>query len=141
MRAKKVILSERAVTGTDIVVAMVIFVMFIGLFSTTFIKVYKASTFATASSNAIGYISQILEQVEAIPYDGITNGTNDELAEYIKELKIPEMYKVSVDVTKYNQTAGNTSKQDIIKIVKVKIDYSLQEQNENIEIKKLKVKV
>ena len=56
-------------------------------------------------------------------------------------MKIPEMYKVSVDVTKYNQTAGNTSKQDIIKIVKVKIDYSLQEQNENIEIKRLKVKV
>lgn len=49
-------------------------------------------------------------------------------------------YTLTANVEKYNEIAGNEEKSDLIKILTVKVEYTINDKQESNEIKRLIVK-
>ncbi len=53
------------------------------------------------------------------------------------EETIPKGYTIKTELQKYNEIAGNENKKDLIKILKVKVEYTVGNKQENLEITRL----
>ena len=74
----------------------------------------------------------------ALNYDELDQTKIEELLGSLRSNKtIPNGYEVIVELQKYNELDGNTEKKDIIKILKVKVQYLVGQKTEKIEISTL----
>ena len=126
--------SNSGFTMADLVVALSIFVIFTGIIGSLFYSAYKINMQVKMSGNAMYYAMQILEDIDKIPYDQVTNGMEES---YISKYSITSGFSLEIDVSNYNE--GN-SKEDLIKKVKLTITYDLAGNTEEIVVNRLKVK-
>lgn len=126
---------KKGFTGIDVVVAVLIILLFVGMLVTAFYNIYKISTEIAFEAEALQYLVSALEYSDKINYEEVTE---QNLLDYLANEEIPENYTVTFRIQSYNQI--DSTKQDIVKIVTGKIVYQIENKEEFIEISKLKVK-
>lgn len=126
--------SDFGFTMTDLVIAMIIFLIFSGLVVTAFYSSYVVNSKTKITASATNYSIQILEDIDKITYDEVQNGMENM---YRQKFSIPNGYSLKMEVTNYNE--GN-DKEDLIKNVKLTIEYKIVGDTEKIVINKIKVK-
>ena len=126
--------SDFGFTMTDLVIAMIIFLIFSGLVVTAFYSSYVVNSKTKITASATNYSIQILEDIDKITYEEVQNGMENM---YRQKFSIPNGYSLKMEVTNYNE--GN-DKEDLIKNVKLTIEYKIAGDTEKIVINKIKVK-
>lgn len=126
--------SNSGFTMTDLVVALIIFLIFSGLVVTAFYSSYVVNSKTKITASATNYSIQILEDIDKITYDEVQNGMENT---YRQKFSIPDGYSLKMKVTNYNE--GN-DKEYLIKNVELTIEYKIAGDNEKIVINKIKVK-
>lgn len=126
---------KKGFTGIDVVVAVLIILLFVGMLVTAFYNIYKISTEIAFEAEALQYLVSALEYSDKINYEEVTE---QNLLAYLANEEIPENYTVTFTIQSYNQI--DSTKQDIVKIVTGKVVYQIENKEEFIEISKLKVK-
>jgi len=133
-KRKTNIKSNSGFTMTDLVIALSIFTIFTGIIGTIMYSSFKLNLQTKMSGVAANYAIQILEDIDKISYEEVTNGMENK---YINKFSIPDGFKLTIEVSKYNN--GN-SKQDLIKKVKLTITYNLSGSTESFVVQRLKIK-
>ena len=131
----KKIKENKAATMTDVVVGILILILFTGILTSSFYQIYKHNISIRMNAIAVDYAIKILEDIDRIPYEEVTNDLNQTLAQ---DYDIKNNYQAKIDVTNYNK--DDTTKEDIIKIVTVTIDYNVLKEKQSYTVQKLKIK-
>ena len=138
--------NNKGFTTVDISISIIIIILFVSIISTAYYNYYISITRKNREAQAINTIIDIIESIEKMNYEEITQ---DEISKLIEELKngkitnygnkitIPNGYEVTVIIEKYNETLHNEDKKDLIKKINVKIEYQVGNKTEKIEINKL----
>ena len=127
--------SENGFTMQDLLVACFIFILFAGLIGTLMYRVYETNIRASLTSQMCIYAVQILEDIDKISYEDAQSKTG---ADYKEQFSIPEGFNVELQFTDYG--ADKAYIEDIIKIVDLKISYTISGQTEEFNIRRLKIK-
>lgn len=135
MNLIKKIKSNKGVALVDVVTGMLILTLFIGILTTTFYQIYKYNMSIRLNAITVNYTIKILEDIDRMPYEKVTNELNNSLKE---DYNIDDSYKVNLDIQNYNK--DDETKEDIIKIVTVTIKYNGVDGEEQYTVKKLKIK-
>ena len=98
-------------------------------------SVYKTNVKTNLTSQMATYAVQILEDIDKIPYEDVKPELADE---YKSDFSIPESFNISIEVSNYGEGVNNV--QDVIKIVKLNISYTILNETEGFSIQKLKIK-
>lgn len=129
--------SEKGFTGVDLTIAILILVLFVSIITTIFYNIYISSTSIKRSTIANGYAMDILEAIEKENYEAIYTNS-PAIQNIIQKEKIARGYTVTVAVEKYNETTGNTDKEDLVKTVTVTVEYKVGIKPEKVTMSKLK---
>ena len=84
---------------------------------------------------AVYYAIRIAENIDKMSYEEVTDNLNSDLT---TEYQLPDGFTGKVEVENYNKY--DTTKQDIIKKVKITINYTFLKEERNYQIEKLKIK-
>ena len=137
MEKEKIIKSIKCSDGftmQDLAIAIVVLLLFVGTIGGTYLAIYQLQADTKVDSVATLYMIQMLEYIDKIGYDEVSNGMEDTLR---TQFNIPRGYVISIDVSSY---LPSTDSLDLVKKVKLTIKYTFQEKERNIIIEKLKVK-
>lgn len=138
MKKANYIYTNKGFTTTDLIVAVIIIILFISIITTSFYNYYVSIQSKNRKTLATNAIIDVIENVETMNYKDITiDKINDLINRLTIDGTIPNGYKVTTTLKKYNETEGNENKLDIIKILNVRVEYSVNNKLENIEIKRL----
>lgn len=119
----------------DIIIAMFILTMFVGVIGSLYYQIVLNSNLIRMNAVAVHYAIKIAENTDKISYEEVT----DELNTTVKEsFAIPDNFTVHIQVSPYNEQ--DASKEDIIKMVTIHIDYQCLNETRSYELKKLKIK-
>ena len=113
----------------DVVIAIVILCMFVGLISSLYYKIAYANSSIRYDAMAVAYAVRIAEDTDKLTYEEVVDGLTYDLQ---------EGYTATVQVENYNE--DDETKQDIIKTVTIKINYSFMNTEKSYTLKKLKIK-
>lgn len=129
---------QKGFTQIDIVISIIIIIIFVSLITTLFYNFYISTSAKNRNSIALNCIIDVIEEAKMLNYDELGQEKIDELLDTLKlDKTIPNGYDVSVELQKYNELEGNTDKKDLIKILKIKVQYLVGQKNEKIEISTL----
>lgn len=132
---------NKAFTTADIIVAIIIIVLFSSIIATAYYNYYLSVTAKNRNAIATNCVIDVIENIEMMNYDEVTTITvNSKIQELYENKTLPEQYTLTATLEKYNETAGNTDKKDIIKILTVKAQYKVAKKDREIEIKRLIIK-
>ncbi len=127
--------ANSGVTATDTIVAIIILSLFVGIIGNLFYEIAKNSNMVRYNTIAVYYAIKIAEDIDKMAYEAVTNNLNSNLT---TEYQLPSGFTGQVEVENYNE--NDTTKQDIIKKVKITINYTVLEEERNYQIEKLKIK-
>ena len=133
---KKYLEKNKGITGTDLVVSIVILVTFTGLVTSLMRSLYKTSAEIQRSSIAMAYATIISEKIDEKSFEEVSN--NGDFCEYLKskgEIEISDEYKITVE-----QSPIDGLDFGIIKNMKIVVSYKVANEEKKISIAKLKVK-
>lgn len=128
---------NKGFTTADIAIGIIIIVIFIGIITTLFYNFYLTTSAKNRNAIALNYVIDIIEEAKIMKYDEVAQESIETL---ITNLDIPKSYTITAELQKYNETEGNLEKLDLIKILKVNVEYSIGNKNEKIEISTLLTK-
>lgn len=129
---------NKGFTTIDIVVSVSMIVLFIGLITSLFYNFYITTSARNRNAIATNCLIDVIEEIKMMKYDEIDDNSIEQLIKNFEENStIPRGYKVTGEIQKYNEIEGNTDKKDFIKILKVMVEYTVQEKIETIEISTL----
>ena len=130
--------NNKGFTTTDIVIAIIIIVLFSSIIATAYYNYYLSVTSKNSTAIATNCIIDVIENVEMMNYDDVTiESVNSKIQELYNNKTIPQQYTITANLQKYNETSGNTDKEDIIKILTVKVNYQLAKRTNELEIRRL----
>lgn len=127
---KKFLKDNKGVTGIDLAVAVTIIIVFAGLIATIMYNLYHTNLEILKSANASAYATIILEKVDEKAFEDIT----DDFVTKLKnsgELSMDNSYKVEFSKTDTNE---------LLKVINLKITYTVNHEEKNLTLNKLKVK-
>ena len=133
---KQKIKSNKAMTMADIMIAVFILTMFVGVIGSLYYQIVLNSNLVRMNAFAVYYSIEIAENIDKIAYEQVTDALN---ATVKSDYAIPDDYEVEIQVNPY-QKEDATQEEDIIKIVTIKVTYRCLDETRDYEIKKLKVK-
>ena len=127
---------NKAVMGVDIVVSIVVLSLFAGVIAGMFAELFIQNVSIRMNAMAVNYAIIILENTDRLPYAEVT--TENMMNNVKEKYYMSDNYTANIEVTKYSDM--DTSKEDLIKIVKVTISYELLGQEYSYTVQKLKIK-
>lgn len=127
--------ANSGISMVDVIIAMLILCMFVGVIGNLYYQIAFQSNMIRYNAIAVYYTVKIVEHIDRISYEEVTDDLNNTLKEYYE---IPDLFNITVDVQNYNET--DTSKKDIIKIVTIKTEYEVLGSPQVYEVKTLKIK-
>ena len=134
MKRKINMKSNSGFTMVDLIIALTMFTVFTGIIGATLYSAYKTNIQTQIIGESVNYAMLILEDIDKISYEEVRNGME---SAYMSKFSIPSGYDLKIEVTNYNQ--GN-NKEDLVKTVRLTIDYEFLGQTESFNVSKLKVK-
>lgn len=127
--------ANRGVTMTDVVAAVIILSLFVGIVGNLFYQIAKNSNMVRYNTIAVYYAIKIAEDIDKMSYEEVTESLNSKLSE---KYQLPDGFTGNIEIENYNK--NDTSKKDIIKKVKITINYTFLKEQRNYKIEKLKIK-
>jgi hypothetical protein len=149
--------SQKGATGADIVVALSIIVLTIGVISIIYVNLSFGSRKINRTAGATRIATNIIENINSLAYDDVnstlssfTEGTGKNVAtdatkttitingkesggtEKIFNTKIPKGYNLSLVVTNIND--GTTPAYDLIKKVEVTVSFDVRSKTESVSL-------
>lgn len=125
---------KRGFTTADIVISVIIIMLFIGIITTLYYNFYITTSSKNRNAMATNYLIDIIEETKILKYVDVDQ---EAVQNIITNANIPEGYTVTASIQKYNETEGNTDKIDLIKILKVNVQYTVAGKAEKIEMSTL----
>ena len=129
-------------TLMDVVIGILILVIFITILTTSFYRIYKHNASQRVDAAVVDCSIKICEYIDEIPYNQVDENLNTTIKQILEDKYedyiIPENYNINIDVQNYNTI--DASKEDIIKIINLKIQYEGIDDTKEYSIKKLKIK-
>lgn len=135
---KEIIKENSGITGIDLVIAIIIMSIFIGVITSLMTGIYKQSLEIQASSNAMAYATIVLEKTDEKSFEEVQEPNFIENLSKSGEINIPEDYEVTFEVSNPDSVSEEVS--SVIKKVAVTIKYKINNEEKSILISKLKVK-
>lgn len=155
---KKRFKGNKGFVASDVLIAILIIMLFSGLIASVSYNIYLANSNVKRMSKANGYISEVFEYANKIYYEDVTEKNLTEYFNnkyYYSEGKLPKEkpeakisensdeildtpFKISLDITNYNETEGNTDKLDLVKQIKMTVEYVIGNKHQKIEMTTLK---
>ena len=135
---KEIIKENSGITGIDLVIAIIIMSIFIGVITSLMTGIYKQSLEIQASSNAMAYATIVLEKTDEKSFEEVQEPNFIENLSKSGEINIPEDYEVTFEVSNPDNVSEEVS--SVIKKVAVTIKYKINNEKKSILISKLKVK-
>lgn len=132
---KKILKANNGISMTDVIIAIIILCMFVGVIGNLYYQISLQSNFIRLNTIAVYYTVKIAEDIDKMPYEEVTNDLNTNIK---TTYQIPDLFNATIEVQNYNEI--DTTKEDIIKIVTIKIEYEFNKQTKYYEIEKLKIK-
>lgn len=129
---------EEGVTIIDLVIAIIIMSVFVGVITTLMTGIYKQSLEVQISSNAMSYATIILEKIDEKSFEEVQNPNFVENLKASGEVTIPEEYTIKLNVENPDYVSEEVS--DVIKKATVTVNYKIRNEEKSISISKLKVK-
>lgn len=126
--------SNQGFTMQDLAVAIIILILFAGTIGGIYVSILTVQAETKIDAIVTVYAMQILEDIDRIDYEDVTNGMEES---YRTKFKIPSSMTLNINVTKYEP---ETNSEDIIKNIKVTIDYSFRGKTKQFVIENIKVK-
>lgn len=126
--------SESGFTMYDLIVAMFLITLFVGLIASLMYSSYKINMETNLMMQASAYSVQILEDIDKIAYEEVDSSL---ASKYKSDFSIPAGFNVNLEVSKYGE---EQNLQDVMKIVKLTISYEFSGNTENVTITRLKIK-
>lgn len=132
---------EEGFTTADIAVSVILLVMFVSVIASAFYNYYLTINAKNRNAIATNVIIDVIEFVKIKEYEEVAN---ENTIKWIQELyankTIPNQYKVTMQVQKYNEMVGKQGKQDIIKKLTVQVEYPVGQQTKKIDTSTLIIK-
>jgi len=133
---KKLNLREnKGISMTDIIIAIVILSMFVGLIGSLYYNIAYSNNSIRMDATAVYYAIKIAEATDKMTYEEVEETLNETLEE---KYNLPENINATIQVKKYNE--DDNTKLDIIKKLTIKIDYTFMNDSKSFELEKLKIK-
>lgn len=136
MRFFKKCKENKAVMGVDIVVSILVLSLFAGIIAGMFAELFIQNISIRMDAMAVNYAVIILEDTDRLPYAEVT--TENLMNNVQERYYMSDNYTANIEVTNYSDI--DSTKEDIIKIVKVTISYKLRNQEYSYTVQKLKIK-
>ena len=131
---KKILKEEAGIVSADAVIAILVITLFIGLIATVSYNIYLASTSTKRNAEATQYMINFFEKVDGMNYNGVDQVAVDSI---ISELDAPEGYTITSEV---GNPLIEQQTQDLIKTVKLIIEYKVGGREQKIEANHIKAK-
>ena len=122
--------SNKGFTMQDVIIGMIILTMFAGTIASTYIAIYKIQAETQMTAVATLYSIQILENIDRIAYEDVTNGMEDT---YKQAYNISNKMDLKIEVSPYNT-------EDTLKKIKLTFTYEIAGNTEQLVLEKLKAK-
>ncbi len=127
--------SNKAFTLEDAAVAIAIILICAGTVSTCFISIYEIQAGTKVDSVAMLFVVQIMERIDKLSYNEVQESTIDSVISTMRaDFKIPNSFNVNIEIEPDEIT------NDLVKTVKVKLEYKFNNKDRGILVKVLKVK-
>ena len=126
--------SNKGFTMQDLIIAIMILLLFVGTIGGTYLAIYQLQADTKLDSVATLYMVQMLEYIQKIGYDEVEKGIEEILR---TQFNIPSRFGITIDVSSYLPSSNS---EDLVKTVKLTMNYIFQEQERNLVITTLKVK-
>lgn len=133
MKFIKEIKTNRGVSLADVAVAIILISIMLTTMGNMFYQVYYNMGKVRLNAIAMYYAVNILEDTDRFAYEEVDN---DFLTK--NDYNLQENFEATINVEKYSDQYPE--KEDIIKIVTLTINYTYQGTQEELTLKKLKIK-
>lgn len=150
--------SNKGFAASDALIAISIIALFSGVIASISYNIYLANSNIKRMSMANSYIAEVFEYANKIYYEDVTEQNLTEYFNnkyYYSEGKVPRQraeakiketpeeildtpFKINLDITNYNETEGNTDKLDLIKQIKMIVEYNIGNKQQKIEMTTIK---
>lgn len=144
MSLKKIKRKERGELEVDFATGLILFMIGSVAIITMYVNIYTMVVRLKANEVAIGYITEICEEIDAESYDQVINNNTStkstaRLTQIINScVKETDLYTITPTIVKYNET--NTAANDVVAKVGLNIKYKIGNQQMDYTINKIKVK-
>lgn len=126
---------NKGVTGADISVALIVIVIFVGIIATLVYNFGMASKSLNRKATAVNIAISKIEELKEKNYDDVQSSTEPEYKDVNGNPMTAQNgpYKVTTEIKKYSELKEGL--QDVIKIARVKVEYSVGNEQEIIDLK------
>lgn len=149
MSKRSFIKKQNGFVVSDAILAILILIMFTGLITSLIYNIIVTSKKIKINSQQVTYITDVFNYAERLAYNDVTtenlikyvnekNETKNSLTAGIENSNLQTPYKMIIKVEKYNETEGNTEKEDLIKIITLKVETELSKKTYTTQMKMLK---
>lgn len=134
--------SEKGITGTDITVGIILFLLASSVIFTLFHNIYMTVIEIKIHEVAVGVITDIFENIDLENYENLTETKlqkiiNDSNAKNYFNL-IQDKSKVEYKIEKYSDI--NPNAEDIVKKIKIVVNYKINGISKKISMNKIKIR-
>ena len=138
--------NNKGITGIDISIALIIMVLFVSLVSSLVYNHVVTSRGINRKATATNVAVNKIEELKLLPYtdladkEGVTTQYATQDGQLINSEGTTGPYKVITEIAKYKNSIFSTdvpdrdNLQDVIEIVNVKVEYTVGNKNEKVEI-------
>ena len=132
----KNIKSNRGVSITDVVIALIILTIFTGVIGNLIYQIAYNNAALRVNAIAADYAVKEAEYIDKIAYEDVQ--TSNEKITQINGENVLDAFTIKLDVEDYK--ANDETKQDIIKKVTITVNYNILKDEKGYKIEKLKIK-
>lgn len=126
--------SNKGFTMQDLAIAIIILFLFAGTIGSICVSIYQVQADTKIDSIATLYAVQIMEYIDKISYEEVSNGIENTVRQ---EFNLPKGFNILIEVSSYLPTENS---QDLVKQVKLTLAYQFRDDNRTIKIERLKIK-
>lgn len=135
---KEKLKSNKGFTIQDLIFALMIIMIFVGVIGSLFVSVYTVKADTKVDSLATIYAIKMLEYMDKVTYDKVSEENKSELISEMKStFNIPSTFNISLDIKKYTTSLGN---EDYVRIIKLRMDYTFNNKDRQLVFDTIKVK-
>ncbi len=134
-------INNKGFTTAEIIISITIIILFTAIITSAFYNYYISVQSKNRKTIATNIIIDIIENVEMMEYEEISQDIVNTLIQTLKDNgTIQNGYSVMATLIKYNEIEGNEDKKDLIKILTVKVEYTVSNKQEKNEVRRLIIK-
>jgi len=132
---KRILKLNKGFLLQDLGIALIIIMLFAGTIGAAYISVYQVQADTQIDSVATLFTVQIMEYIDKIAYEEVTIDKIPTLTETIRSnFDIPSTFQINLEVI------PSANEKDLVKSVKLTLNYTFSGEEKSIIIERLKVK-